>query len=111
MQLHWLLPIVLITAKVFGTLARCWGLPAVVGEIVAGVALGPALIGVVASPGHGANDDPLFGLAQIGLCVLLFRVGLETELDDARRVAGLRRSWPGPACCCHWHSGRWARWR
>ncbi|NIV75990.1 MAG: cation:proton antiporter, partial [Gammaproteobacteria bacterium] len=35
-----------------------------------------------------ADDDPLLGLAQIGLCVLLFRVGLETELDDARRVAG-----------------------
>jgi Kef-type K+ transport system membrane component KefB len=88
LSLHWLLPIVLVTAKLCGTLARRWGLPAVVGEIAAGVALGPALIGVVAFPGQEADDDPLLGLAQIGLCVLLFRVGLETELDDVRRVVG-----------------------
>lgn len=88
MQIHWLLPVVLITAKLFGTLARRWGLPAVVGEIAAGVVLGPSLIGVVAAPAHGPNGDPLLALAQIGLCVLLFRVGLETELDNARRVAG-----------------------
>lgn len=88
MSLHWLLPIVLVTAKLFGTLARRWGLPAVVGEILAGVALGPSLIAVVAPLGHAPNADPLMGLAQIGLCVLLFRVGLETQIDDVRRVAG-----------------------
>jgi Kef-type K+ transport system membrane component KefB len=60
-QLHWLLPIVLITAKLFG---------------------------VLSAPGQGEDGDPLFGLAQIGLCVLLFRVGLETELENTRRVVG-----------------------
>ncbi len=65
-----------------------WGLPAVVGEILAGVLLGPSLLGVLEFPGYGADGDPLFGLAQIGLCVLLFRVGLETDLENARRVAG-----------------------
>jgi Kef-type K+ transport system membrane component KefB len=59
----------------------------VVGEIVAGVALGPSLLGVVTAPGPEANGDALLGLAQIGLCALLFRVGLETDLDEARRVA------------------------
>ena len=88
MQLHWLLPIVLVTAKLCGAVARRWGLPAVVGEILAGVLLGPSLLGVLEFPGHGADGDPLFGLAQIGLCVLLFRVGLETDLENARRVAG-----------------------
>ena len=88
MQLHWLLPIVLVTAKLFGAVARRWGLPAVVGEILAGVLLGPSLLGVLEFPGYGADGDPLFGLAQIGLCVLLFRVGLETDLENARRVAG-----------------------
>jgi Kef-type K+ transport system membrane component KefB len=86
-QLHWLLPIVLITAKLFGAVALRWGLPAVVGEILAGVVLGPSLLGVLSAPGQGEDGDPLFGLAQIGLCVLLFRVGLETELENARRVA------------------------
>jgi Kef-type K+ transport system membrane component KefB len=89
-QLHLLLPAVLITAKLLGAVARRWGLPAVVGEILAGVVLGPSLLGVLGMPGHGEgeNADPLLGLAQIGLCVLLFRVGLETEIDSARRVAG-----------------------
>jgi Kef-type K+ transport system membrane component KefB len=87
-QLHWLLPIVLITAKLFGAVALRWGLPAVVGEILAGVVLGPSLLGVLSAPGQGEDGDPLFGLAQIGLCVLLFRVGLETELENTRRVVG-----------------------
>lgn len=89
MRLHWLLPLVLLTAKLFGVLARRWGLPAVVGEIIAGVALGPSLLGVVTLSAHGAPGDsaPLLGLAQIGLCALLFRVGLETEFDQVRRVA------------------------
>jgi Kef-type K+ transport system membrane component KefB len=86
-QLHWLLAIILITAKLFGAVARRWGLPSVVGEIGAGVLLGPSLLGLIELPAHGAEGDPLFGLAQIGLCVLLFRVGLETDLDRARQVA------------------------
>lgn len=88
MQLHWLLPICLVTAKLLGTVARRWGLPSVVGEIGAGVVLGPSLFGIVELPGHEADGDPLFALAQIGLCVLLFRVGLETEFGTLRRVAG-----------------------
>ena len=88
MQLHWLLPIVLIAAKLFGSVARRWGLPAVVGEILAGVVLGPSVLGLLAMPGHTEDGGPLLNLAQIGLCVLLFRVGLETDLESARRVAG-----------------------
>jgi Kef-type K+ transport system membrane component KefB len=77
----------LVTAKLFGVLARRWGLPAVVGEILAGVVLGPSLLGVLEFPSQGNDGDLLFGLAEIGLCVLLFRVGLETDLENARRVA------------------------
>ena len=47
MQLHWLLPVVLITAKLFGAVAARWGLPTVIGELAAGVFLGPALFGLV----------------------------------------------------------------
>ena len=62
---------------------------------MAGVVLGPSLIGVVAAPAHGPNGDPLLDLAQIGLCVLLFQVGLETKTEDARRrVSGWTISCP-----------------
>lgn len=87
MQLHWLLPIVLVSAKLCGSLARRWGAPAVVGEILAGVLLGPSLLGVLTPPQHGGAEDPLLVLAQIGLCVLLFRVGLETDLEKVRQIA------------------------
>jgi len=87
LKIYWLLPLVLVSARLLGAVARRWGLPAVVGEILAGVALGPSLLGVLELPHHGAGGEPLLALAQIGLCVLLFRVGLETDLENVRRVA------------------------
>lgn len=88
MQLHWLLPILLVTARLFGSLAARCGLPAVVGEILAGVVLGPSLLGVIDAPAFAESGATLPELATIGLCALLFRVGLETDLDQARSVAG-----------------------
>lgn len=87
MGLHWLLPVILLTAMLFGALARRAKLPAVVGHLLAGVFLGPAVLGLVTDGTHGESGSALPELAQIGLCVLLFRIGLETRLDDARRVA------------------------
>ncbi len=88
MELHWLLPVVLITAKLLGGAARRCGFPAVVGEITAGIVLGPSLLGLVELPAHGETTSPLLALAQIGLCALLFRIGLETDLENARRMIG-----------------------
>ena len=85
MGLHWLLPIILVSAKLFGAVARRGGLPSVVGEIVAGIVLGPSALGILEMHGHRGGGEPLLELAQIGLCVLLFRVGLETQLDEVRR--------------------------
>jgi Kef-type K+ transport system membrane component KefB len=59
-------------------------LPAVVLEIVAGIAIGPAGLGWV------SVDDPVAVLALIGLALLLFLAGLEIEFDRLRgRVLGL----------------------
>ena len=74
--------VVFVAAQVGGALARLVRLPAVVGEIVAGCAVGPSLLGWV-TPG-----DPLEVLSEIGVVLLLFSVGLETRLDDLKRVGG-----------------------
>ncbi len=88
MKLHLLLPAVLLAAVAGQAVMRRLRLPAVVGEIAAGFVVGPYVLGLVpggeAGPaGHGAIQE----LAQIGLCVLLFRVGLETRLSQLRPVA------------------------
>ena len=72
----------LLAAKVFGELAERMGQPAVLGELLAGVLLGPSLLGLV----------PLSAgiqlIAQIGVILLLFEVGLETDLAKLLRVGG-----------------------
>lgn len=72
--------IVFIAAQVGSELAQRLKLPGVVGEIAAGCAIGPSLLGWI-SP-----TAPLEMLAEIGVVLLLFSVGLETRLDDLRRV-------------------------
>jgi Kef-type K+ transport system membrane component KefB len=89
MQLHWLLAVVLISAKLLGAIARRIGLPAVIGEILAGILLGPSVLGLLTSREIDHHRDPMVVLAQLGICVLLFRVGLETDFERARTVA-----WP-----------------
>ena len=70
----------LVGAKVFGELAERLGQPAVLGELLAGVILGPSVIGLV------PLSDAVFELAEIGVVLLLFEVGLETDLEELARV-------------------------
>ena len=70
----------LIGAKLFGELAERVGQPAVLGELVAGILLGPSVLGLV------PLSDAIFVLAEVGVVLLLFEVGLETNLEDLVRV-------------------------
>ena len=70
----------LIGAKVFGELVERIGQPAVLGELAAGVVLGPSVIGLV------PLSDAVLVLAEIGVVLLLFEVGLETDLTELARV-------------------------
>ncbi|HYH42104.1 MAG TPA: cation:proton antiporter [Burkholderiales bacterium] len=82
---------ILLLAGKLGTLVERVGLPAVLGEIVMGIALGNlALVGIdFLVP---VLNDPVIGfLAQLGAVILLFQLGLETDLGAMRRV-GLRAS-------------------
>src|SRR3954451_14650280 len=90
------LAVILLAARAFAAVGRRLGQPSVVGEIVAGLALGPSLFGWL-PPAAWAGlfrppfprvphdlSDPLLGqvfavLSQLGLILLLFLVGLEFD--------------------------------
>jgi Kef-type K+ transport system membrane component KefB len=74
------LAIVLLAAEAGALLAHLAGLPRVVGQIGAGIVLGPSLAGVV-SP-NGTFE----GIAQLGALAILGIAGLETNLAAMRRV-------------------------
>lgn len=70
------LAIIIIFAKVFGILARKFKAPQVVGEIIAGLLIGPSLLGLV------QQSDFLLRMAEIGVVLLMFSAGLETDLKE-----------------------------
>ncbi len=75
---------ILLGAKLFGDLAERIGQPAVLGELVAGVLLGPSLLGII--PADGPLSDVLHLVAELGVILLLFEIGLETDLREMFRV-------------------------
>lgn len=77
--------IIFVAAQIGGEIAQRLRLPSVVGEIAAGCAIGPSALGWVAVPDIAAGT-PLDVLAEIGVILLLFSVGLETRLDDLKKV-------------------------
>lgn len=81
------LSIILIAGRVMAEVARKLKQPAVVGEIVAGILLGPTIFGMLAPiefellfPSAGASALVLDGFVQIAVILLLFIAGLEVEL-------------------------------
>ena len=74
----------LVAAKLLGELAERMGQPAVLGELLAGVLLGGSVLGVV--PTAGAMGEVVHVLAQLGVVLLLFEIGLETDLREMFRA-------------------------
>ncbi len=74
------LAIIIIFAKTFGILARKCKAPQVVGEIVAGLLIGPSILGLV------QQTDFLTQMAEIGVVLLMFSAGLETSLKDLMKT-------------------------
>jgi Kef-type K+ transport system membrane component KefB len=77
--------IVFVAAQIGGEIAQRLKLPGVVGEIAAGCVIGPSLLGWI-SVDQIATGTPLDVLAEIGVVLLLFAVGLETRLEDLKKV-------------------------
>lgn len=83
----------LLAARLLGGVARGLGQPPVIGELLAGVLLGPTVLGNVAPAAHAwlFPDDPgqrglLAGLAWLGVFLLLVLTGMETDLALVRRL-------------------------
>ncbi len=70
------LAIIIFTAKFFGVLARKCKAPQVVGQIIAGLLIGPCVLGWV------VQSDFITQMAEIGVVLLMFEVGLETDLKE-----------------------------
>jgi len=77
--------IVFIAAQIGSEIAQRLKLPGVVGEIAAGCVVGPSVLGWI-TPDQIAAGTPLDVLAEIGVVLLLFSVGLETRLEDLKKV-------------------------
>ena len=70
-------------AKLGGEAMERVGQPAVVGELLAGVLIGPGVLGLI-------HPSPVFmALAEVGVVLLLFEIGLESDLEELLR-AGLQ---------------------
>lgn len=74
------LAIILISAKLCGLLAAKLKAPQVVGEIIAGLLIGPSVLGLV------QQTELISGMAEIGVVLLMFFAGLETSLHDLKRT-------------------------
>lgn len=98
LQLLLLLAIILAAAKWAGSLSMRWGQPAVFGMILVGLILGPTVLNILGWPvflpvestvdGHAAY--PVFftvkDIAEIGVILLMFLAGMETELGRMMKV-------------------------
>jgi Kef-type K+ transport system membrane component KefB len=74
------LAIVWIAAKAAGEVMERLGQTSVLGELLAGVVIGPGVLGLV----H--ESELLLALAELGVIILLFEVGLESDLSDLLRA-------------------------
>ncbi|PRY11497.1 cation:proton antiporter [Kineococcus rhizosphaerae] len=81
--------VIVVLARVCGALAEKVGQPAVVGEMVSGILLGPTLLGSLAPgfTGYLFTDRTrpvLYTVAMLGLCLYMFLVGADHEIETGR---------------------------
>lgn len=77
------LAIIIFAAEIMALLAKKFKAPQVVGQILAGLLIGPALLNIV-TPSEFLNE-----MAEIGVVLLMFSAGLETDLKELIRTGPL----------------------
>ena len=89
-QFFFQIAVILLFCQIVGAVAKRLGQPQVVAEMIAGVLLGPSLLGLF-MPEWSAKLFPkdsmkvLFPVSQLGLAAYMFVVGLEFRLDIVQR--------------------------
>ena len=73
------LAIILLSTKLLGLFTKKFQLPQVVGALAAGLVLGPAVLGLV----H--ETDFIKSTAEIGVIVLMFCAGMETDIQELKK--------------------------
>jgi len=84
--------IIVVAARFLGILFRRIGQPPVIGEMIAGILLGPSLLGFLAPAAESfifpsASLGPLRMLSQIGVILFMFVVGIELDVERLRKKA------------------------
>jgi Kef-type K+ transport system membrane component KefB len=85
--------VILAACRLCGWLVRRWlHQPQVIGEMIAGVILGPSLLGALAPELHGFLFPPeskplLYAVAQVGIAIYMFLVGLDFRSEDFKSHA------------------------
>lgn len=74
------LALILIVAELFGYLSIRLGFPAALGQIIGGILIGPSVLGLV------GYDEGVKLLAELGVVMLLFLAGLETDVEEFKHV-------------------------
>jgi len=87
--------IIILAARLAGNLAVRWHNSRVVGEIIAGIVLGPSLFGLLWPQGfqvvfRSGPPEPMTILSQVGLILLLFQIGLEFDFSHLRESRNRR---------------------
>lgn len=70
--------VILLTTKLFAMLTKRVDLPQVVGALVAGMILGPSMLGIVSS------TEFLAQVSELGVIVLMFAAGLQTDINELK---------------------------
>lgn len=72
--------IILLSTKLLGLVTKKFKMPQVVGALLAGVVLGPAMLNIL----H--ETDFIIQLAEIGVIILMFTAGLETDMKELKKT-------------------------
>jgi len=74
------LAIILIASKIVGDWSTKLGQPAVLGKLLIGILLGPSVLGII------TETETLHEMSEIGVILLMFIAGLETDLTELKRT-------------------------
>jgi Kef-type K+ transport system membrane component KefB len=80
------LAVMLIAGKFSGEIFERFGQPAVLGELIAGALLGASALGVIPTSPDDSLTEVVKILAEIGVLILLFEIGIETDLKQMFRT-------------------------